>query len=74
MVLSDVGFEKTPVPPDHVALLAPPPIEPFKVTGFPEHTTWSGPASTVAMGLIVTVLVANVKAQPPEAAISFLTV
>src|SRR5512146_65908 len=57
VALSVVAFGvKTPVPLLlHVPVPAPPPITPANTTaGLLEHTLWSGPAFTVAAGLIVT--------------------
>ena len=45
---------KVPVPPTHVALVAAPPTEPARETvGLAVHAPISGPAFTVAAGLIV---------------------
>ena len=43
---------KLPAPPLHVAVVAPPPIEPASWTWGTEtaHANWSGPAFTVAPG------------------------
>lgn len=43
---------KVPVPPLHVAEVADPPMVPFRVAALPAQIDWSGPAFTVAGGLM----------------------
>jgi hypothetical protein len=45
-----------PVPPDHVADVAEPPVTPANVTVLPAQIVCAAPASTVATGLIVMII------------------
>ena len=54
-----------PVPPDHVADVAEPPITPANVTVLPAQIVCAEPASTVANGLIVIVKLSVPAVQGP---------
>ena len=58
MAVADVAVSNVPEPlVVHVADEAPPPYEPAIVAVLLEQITWSGPALTVAAGLIVKIMV-----------------
>jgi hypothetical protein len=54
-----------PVPPDHVAEVAPPPIDPVKLIGTSEHIARSDVMVTVAAGFIVTTISSYTDVQTP---------
>ena len=57
--------ENVPVPPDHVAVVAEPPIVPASVTVLLPHIVCAGPASTVAAGLIVITTLSDAAGHAP---------
>src|SRR5664279_3412508 len=54
-----------PVPPDHVADVALPPLRPASVTVLPAQIIWSAPAFTVAAGFIVITIASLTARQGP---------
>ena len=64
--VKEVGSEKVPEGALHVALVAVPPMVPFKVTVPPAHTIWAGPALAVATGSTVTTNVNGLPVHAPD--------